>query len=149
MAGWRMIRYEHTQRGTVVMVSLLVGAAFCLFLQALIPAPRFVLVVAAGVPVLSAFLFSSLTIQITDRALRWHFGPGLIQKQVSLSEIQEAEATRINFFCGWGIHLTPRGWLYSVSSFQAVAVRLKSGKGFLLGTDEPEQLCRAISLALS
>jgi hypothetical protein len=145
----RMIRYEHTQRGTVVVVSLLVGAAFCLFLQVLIRPPRFVLLVAAGVPVLSAFLFSSLTIQITDRALRWHFGPGLIQKQVSLSEIREVEATRIGFFCGWGIHLTPRGWLYNVSSFQAVAVRLKSGKGFLLGTDEPEQLCRAISLALS
>jgi hypothetical protein len=144
-----MIRYEHTQRGTVVVVSLLVGAAFCLFLQALIPAPRFVLLVAAGVLVLGAFLFSSLTIQITDRALRWHFGPGLIHKQVSLSEIQEAEATRISFMYGWGIHLAPRGWLYNVSGFQAVAVRLKSGKGFLLGTDEPEQLCRAISLALS
>jgi len=104
-----MIRYEQTQRGTVVVASLLVGAAFCLFLQALIPGPRFVLVVAAGVPVLSAFLFSSLTIQITDRALRWHFGPGLIHKQVSLSEIQGAEATRTSFSCGWGIHLTPRG----------------------------------------
>ena len=68
---------------------------------------------------------------------------------MSLSEIQEAEATRSSFFCGWGIHLTPRGWLYNVSSFQAVAVRLKSGKGFLLGTDEPEQLLAALRHAIS
>ena len=144
-----MIRYEHTQRGTVVVASLLVGAAFCFSLQALIPAPRFVLLVAAGILMLCAFLFSSLTIQITDRALRWHFGPGLIHKQVSLSEIQEAEPTRIKFIYGWGIHLTPRGWPYNVSSFQAVAVRLKSGKGFLLGTDEPEQLLAALRHAIS
>jgi hypothetical protein len=143
-----MIRYEHTQRGTVVVVFLLVGAAICLFLQALIPAPRFVLLVAAGILMLCAFLFSSLTIQITDRALRWHFGPGLIHKQVSLSEIQEAEPTRIKFIYGWGIHLTPRGWLYNVSGFRAVAVRLKSGKQILLGTDEPEKLRAAILRAL-
>jgi hypothetical protein len=144
-----MIRYEHTQRGTVVVVSLLVGAALCLFLQALMPAPRFVLLVAAGVLLLGTFLFSSLTIQITDRALRWHFGPGLIHKQVLLPEIQEAEATRINFMYGWGIHLTPRGWLYNVSGFQAVAVRLRSGKQFLLGTDEPDQLQTALRNAPS
>ena len=50
---------------------------------------------------------------------------------------------------GWGIHLTPRGGLYNVSGFRAVAVRLKGGKRFLLGTDEPERVCEAISLALS
>jgi hypothetical protein len=30
-----------------------------------------------------------------------------------------------------------------------VAVRLKSGKGFLLGTDEPEQLLAALRHAIS
>jgi hypothetical protein len=144
-----MVRYEHTQRGTVVVVSILVGAVICLFLQVLIPAPRIVLLVAAGGLGLCAILFSSLTIQISDRALRWHFGPGLIHKEVLLSEIQEAEPARIHFMYGWGIHLTPRGWLYNVSGFRAVAVRLKGGKRFLLGTDEPERLCEAISLALS
>ena len=62
-----MIRYEHTQRGTVVVVSLLVGAALCLFLQVLTPAPRFVLLVAAGVLVLGTFLFSSLMSPVSRR----------------------------------------------------------------------------------
>ncbi len=144
-----MIRYEHTQPGTVVVASFLVGAAAFLFLQALIPAPRLVLLVAAGVLVLGVFLFCSLTVQITDRTLRWHFGPGLIHKQVPLSEIQGVEVTQTRFLHGWGIHLTPKGWLYNVSGFQAVVVRLKSGKQFLLGTDEPEQLQAALLHALS
>ena len=144
-----MIRYEHTQRGTVVVVCFFVAAAVFLFLQALIPAPRFVLVVAAGVLVLGVFLFCSLTVRITDRALRWHFGPGLIHKQVPLSEIQGVQITRTRLLYGWGIHLTPKGWLYNVSGFQAVVVRLKSGKQFLLGTDEPERLQAALLHALS
>ena len=144
-----MIRYEHTQRGTVVLVSLLVGAVFCLFLQTLIPAARFAPILVAGVLALSGFLFSSLTIQITHQALSWRFGPGLIHKQVLLSEIQEVEVVRTDFLWGWGIHLTLRGWLYNVSGFQAVAVKLKSGKGFLLGTDEPGKLQAAIQHTLS
>jgi hypothetical protein len=132
-----------------VVISILVGAALFLSLQVLVPEPRFAMFVVGGILALCAFLFSSLTIRVTDRALCWHFGPGLIRKEVPLSEIQEVEPTRTSFMCGWGIHLTPRGWLYNVSGFQAVTVRLKSGKGFLLGTDEPERLCHAISLALS
>ncbi len=131
-----------------MVVSLLVGAAFCLFLQALIPAPPFVLPVAAGVLVLSGFPFSSLTIQITDRELRWKFGPGLIRKEVPLHEIERAEVTETTLLQGWGIHYTSRGWLYNVSGFRAVAVKLKGGKQFLLGTDEPERLCDGIFLAL-
>ncbi len=61
------------------------------------------------------------------------WGGGVQRKEISLG----------------GIHLTPEGWLYNVSGFRAVAVRLKSGKRFLLGTDEPERLCQAISRALS
>ena len=144
-----MVRYEHTQRATVVVISLLAGAAFLLFLQTLVPAPRFLVLPVTGILLFCAFLFSSLTIRITDRALCWHFGPGLIRKQVPLSEIEWAEPTRIRFVWGWGIHLTPRGWLYNVSGLGAVAVRLKGGKRFLLGTDEPARLCRALSLALS
>ena len=142
-----MVRYEHTQRGTVVVFSVLAGAAFLLFLQTLIPAPRFVVLALTGILTLCAFLFSSLTIRITDRALCWHFGPGLIHMQVLLSEIEKVEPTRIRVMWGWGIHRTPRGWLYNVSGFGAVEVRLKGGKRFLLGTDEPDRLSQALSLA--
>ncbi len=57
--------------------------------------------------------------------------------------------TETTFLQGWGIHYTSRGWLYNVSGFRAVAVKLKSGKQFLLGTDEPAQLRAAIHHVLS
>ena len=143
-----MIRYEHTQRGAVLLVTFLVAALFLLALGMLTPGVRELLFTVIGILAICGFLFSSLTIQITDRVLRWQFGPGLIRKEVPLREIERVEVMETTFLQGWGIHYTSRGWLYNVSGFQAVAVKLKNGKQFLLGTDEPERFCNAISLAL-
>ncbi len=132
-----------------MLVTFLVGAIFLLTASTLVPKGRDVLFTVIGILAICGFLFSSLTIQVTDRALRWQFGPGLIRKEVPLREIERAEVTETTLLQGWGIHYTSRGWLYNVSGFQAVGVRLKSGKQFLLGTDEPKRLCAAISLSLS
>jgi hypothetical protein len=43
-----------------------------------------------------------------------------------------------------GIHLTPCGWLYNVSGFDAVAITLRDGRKFALGTDDPHGLVAAI-----
>ena len=144
-----MIRYEHTQRGTVLLVTFLVSALFLLALGMLTPGVRELLFTVIGILAICGFLFSSLTIQITDRVLRWQFGPGLIRKEVPLREIERVEVTETTFLQGWGIHYTSRGWLYNVSGFQAIAVRLKSGKAFLLGTDEPDRLRAALLQKLS
>ena len=143
-----MIRYEHTQRGTVILAALLIGVAICSALATLAPAPPFVVPMVFGVFVVCAYMFSSLTIQITGRTLCWYFGPGLFRKKILLSDIRGAEVARTRLIHGWGIHRTPRGWLYNVSGFDAVAVRLDTGKEILLGTDEPERLCAAILRAL-
>jgi hypothetical protein len=139
-----MIRYEHTQRVTVILVALVGAAAVCLAVSTAVPAPPYVAPMVFGVFVVCAYMFSSLTIQITGRTLCWYFGPGLFRKEVQLSEIQGVEVTQTRLVHGWGVHLTARGWLYNVSGFQAVAVRLRSGKEFLLGTDEPERLRAAL-----
>ena len=95
-----------------------------------------------GVPVLlvTAWLFHSLTIEIGSGELRWHFGPGLVRKSVPLSEISSAKPVQTNLLEGWGIHMSRYGWLYNVSGFDAVAITLRSGKCFALGTDEPQML---------
>jgi hypothetical protein len=143
-----MTRYEHTQRGTVILVALLIGVAICSVLATLTPAPPFVVPMVFGVFVVCAYMFSSLTIQITGRTLCWYFGPGLFRKKILLSDIRGAEVARTRLIHGWGIHRTTRGWLYNVSGFDAVAVRLDAGKEILLGTDEPERLRAAILRAL-
>jgi hypothetical protein len=143
-----MIRYEHTQRGTVLLVTFLVAALLLFGLGVLVPRVGGVLFAVIGILAMCGFLFSSLTIQVTERVLRWQFGPGLIRKEVPLCEIERVEVTETTFLQGWGIHYTTGGWIYNVSGFQAVAVKLKNGKQFLLGTDEPERVCNQISLAL-
>jgi hypothetical protein len=104
------------------------------------PLPNLRLILAAFFLII-ALLFHSLTIEIGEGDLRWHFGPGLIRKSVALAEIGSAHAVRTNIFEGWGIHLSRFGWLYNVSGFHAVAITLRSGKRFALGTDEPQELC--------
>ena len=98
------------------------------------------ILIAAPIPLLGAWLFHSLTIEIVEGELRWRFGPGLIRKRVPLDMITSAEPVRTNVIEGWGIHLSRFGWLYNVSGFDAVAIRMKNGQHFALGTDEPETL---------
>jgi hypothetical protein len=45
---------------------------------------------------------------------------------------------------GWGIHWSRFGWLYNVSGYGAVAVTLRNGKRFALGSDEPQTLSSLI-----
>ena len=77
---------------------------------------------------------------MTEGELRWRFGAGLIRKRVPLDQIISARAVRTNWIEGWGIHLSRYGWLYNVSGFGAVAIQMKNGQHFALGTDEPEKL---------
>jgi len=76
------------------------------------------------------------------------FGPRIIRKRVRLAEIVGCEPIRIRWWYGWGIHLTPFGWLYNVSGLDAVAITLHAGRRFALGTDDPHGLTAAIRDAI-
>jgi hypothetical protein len=143
-----MLRYDHRQRGTLVRGILLGGAAACALLSGLFREVPSVLMVVVVVLVVSAYLFSSMTVQVDGEALSWTFGPGMIRKRVPLAEIRRAGVTRTRWYEGWGIHKTARGWLYNVSGFDAVVVLRKDGTQFLLGTDEPARLRDAINCAI-
>jgi hypothetical protein len=91
-----------------------------------------------------AIVFSKLTIKIDGESLEASFATGLIRKKVPLAEIAECEPVRIRWWYGWGIHLTPNGWLYNVSGLDAVAIKLRSGRKFAVGTDDADGLTAAI-----
>lgn len=134
-----IVKYQHRQFGTTLVVTLGIGVVICLILANRL-AGAYISFGIGLILVICAVLFSSLSIEITDRHLRWKFGPGLIRKQELLADMVEAKVTKTRFLEGWGIHLTSRGWLYNVSGFHAVAITMKTGKQFLLGSDEPERL---------
>jgi hypothetical protein len=136
-------RYEHTQIGHVIIWPLL---GIILIANGVTEAlAQWPALVVSLILLVCLVLFYRLKITIEDGTLWASFGPGIIHKRVRLAEIVGCEPIRIRWWYGWGIHLTPYGWLYNVSGFDAVAITLRGGKKFALGTDDPNGLTRAIS----
>ena len=145
--------YRHTQRSTAILALFLLAAIVPLAIllfgpgPALPAGPRLVLVATALVLAASAVAFSSLTIEVADGRLSWHFGPGVLRKSIPVATIAGAETTTTKLWEGWGIHLTLRGWLYNVAGRGAVLVTRRDGGRFMLGSDEPDALLEAIRAA--
>jgi len=137
--------YRRRQLARVLLGFLSLPILVCFFTAMGVPAQRNTLFFVCGVLAVVALLFSSMKIEVSDRFLRWSFGPGILRKRVALSRIESVERTRTSWFEGWGIHYTRRGWLYNVSGFEALHVTMKDGKRFLLGTNDAEALIKALS----
>ena len=139
-----MTRYEHTQIGHVIIWALL--AIILITGGGLIGSPfhREAPVVVSTILLVCLVLFYKLRITIKDETLCASFGPGIIRKNVRLAEIVRCDPIRIRWWYGWGIHLTPYGWLYNVSGRNAVAIALRDGRKIALGTDDPHGLTAAI-----
>ena len=101
-------------------------------------------VVSATLLLLTIAAFYKLTIKIDNQALRASLGIGLIQRTIPISEITVCEPIRIRWWYGWGIHFTSYGWLYNVSGWDAVAIALRDGRKFALGTNDPQGIATAI-----
>ncbi|MEA2765629.1 MAG: hypothetical protein QOK07_2033 [Gemmatimonadaceae bacterium] len=138
--------YRHTQIGYLTLIVILVAAVG---IVATLPDDvRPVVLGVAGLMVIIAILFSSLTVAVGDGELRFHFGPGFWRKRIALSDVKAATPTQSRWWEGWGIRITPRGMLYNVSGTGAVEIELRSGRQFRIGTDEPEALVQAIQTEL-
>jgi hypothetical protein len=143
-----MTIYRHTQIGRAILYSTVITALVALLLAGLFPGARMGIVISVILLVVAG-LFSRLTITIDDDYLRASFGPGLVLRKIKVAEIDSCDPIRIRWWYGWGIHLTPYGWLYNVSGFDAVVVTLRNRRRVSLGTDEPAQLAAAIRRAAS
>ena len=145
------VMYHHTQRSRAMLMFLGLASLvpIGIFVSGMLTnidvGARITVLVAAAIMLVSAFVFSSLTIVVRDGQLSWWFGPGVVKKTVPLSTIVSAKPTTTSLINGVGIHLTMRGWLYNVAGRRAVLVTQSDGNRFLIGTDEPERLAKAIS----
>jgi hypothetical protein len=126
-------KYKHTQIGHAIIWALLAGTV--LFAVSAVfessPHPWATLIVSI-VLLVTLVLFYKLTVTVDDESLSACFGIGIIR-----------------WWYGWGIHLTPYGWLYNVSGLEAVAITLRNGRKFALGTDDPQGLVDAIERLIS
>lgn len=139
------IRYHHTQRGTLMLVTMLIAAAVSASAAYSNPSSaRWLLGALAIGFVVLAWLFSSLTVEVNEREFHWHFGPGVWRYRITLAEIETVEIVRNNWWNGFGIRMRPGFRLYNVSGLDAVELRLKTGDIRRIGTDDAQGLAAAL-----
>jgi hypothetical protein len=140
--------YEHTQVGYVIIVGIvaaMVGIGIILAKEG----SNWIAIAVLGVLAVVLVLFHSLTVVINEEELIVRFGPRTIRKRFQLNEVESCQAVRVAWYYGWGIRSTPQGMAFRVSGFDAVQVRLTTGKEYLIGTDVPQELEQAIRQAIS
>lgn len=137
--------YSHTQSGTVTRIAAAVALAAAIYTVARL-GPHPILWLAIGIAVIGVFSLSSMTIEADQNRLTFWFGFGWPRRSFPLAEIQSWTAVRNPWWYGWGIHMTPHGWLYNVGGLGAVQLELQDGRQLRVGTDEPERLCEAIKV---
>lgn len=141
--------YKHTQRGYLIIFTLLIVAGLFAFLlwqshfnKTILFGMVFILLILAS--------FASLTVALDKKFLYIQFGYGIFKRQFLLSEIASVKAVKNHWYYGWGIRLWlwPKMWIYNISGFDAVEIILKNGSVYRIGTDESEKLEQAIRLAV-
>ena len=140
--------YRHTQIGRALIAGLCAVAAVTLVLAMITPMQRGSMLAAVGVVLLCALLFPSLTTVLHADHLHCYFGFGVIGRRIPFAEISGVEVVRNSPFYGWGLRLTPHGWLWNVAGLDAVELRLRGGSKFRIGSDEAPQLAAALQQQL-
>ena len=135
--------YHHTQRGILIVVVCL---ALALLNAAIVWrsgqwSAAIILITLIAV----ALVFSSLTVEINGKELRWYFGPGFWTYRLPLEEIETVAAVRNHWWNGFGIRMRPGFRLYNVSGLDAVELRLRTGDVRRIGTDDPQGLSAALN----
>jgi hypothetical protein len=145
--GLKTMPYRHTQPGILILICCLLSGA--IGVAALGRSGQWPPAIALTVLLLAvAIVFSSLTVEVGDNELRWHFGPGLWTYRLALDQIKEVTVVKNHWWNGFGIRIGPNFRLYNVSGLDAVELRLKSDEVRRIGTDDPQGLAQGLANAL-
>jgi hypothetical protein len=142
--------YQHQQIGWVMLAMLglpLFGlVAFIMVLLARGQVQTAFIIVLIALPfAISLVLFSSLTVEISDTALTWYFGPRFWKNTLPLSQIKTAAQVHTKWYWGYGIkYFGPNRRLYNVSGTGAVEIRANGAGWIRIGTDDPVGLLEAL-----
>jgi len=137
--------YNHTQKGRLmgfILLALILLFAFILSSTGFEPM-AFATMLLVVIIVIS---FTTLNVTIDENYLGIKFGYGIFRKKFPLNEIISAKTVKNHWYYGWGIRLWlwPKMWIFNVSGFDAVEIKMKNNKIYRIGTDEPKELERAI-----
>ena len=144
--------YQHTQTGLLTRRLLraisIITAGSGLFVALRSTLRSIPLLASSAIVFVCATLFDSLTVRVSHDLVEISFGIGIIRKQFDVGNIRRASVVKNKWYYGWGIRLTPHGWLYNVSGLDAVEILMDNGKQYRIGTDQPNELENAISTVI-
>ena len=143
------MNYKHTQIGYFI---IFVSLALVLLFGYILSINKFdpILFAVMLLIVFISLSFATLKVTIDEKYLRIKFGYGLFRKRFPLNEIVSTRAVKNHWYFGWGIRLWlwPKMVIFNVSGFDAVEIKMKNGKIYRIGTDEPNQLESSILQAI-
>lgn len=141
-----MQSYKHRQFGTLMVIGL--GTGLIMMLLILFRTPpgtaRIITVLISMLILCCLLLFWSITVEVKSDIIYVYFGFGIIQRKISLSNIQQVNVVRTPWYYGWGIRPAPHGWMFNVSGFGGVELIFNNNERFRIGSDEPEHLANEI-----
>jgi len=86
------------------------------------------------------FVLMNLITEINEVHIYIKFYP-LFTKTLEWKDIHSARIVDYGFAGGWGIRLgTPYGTLYNVKGSKGLAIEMKNGKKYCIGTQKPEEM---------
>ena len=135
-----MNTYHQNQLNWRVIVPILLGLAVMLVTRSSATRTPGVMAFVAALLAVAPPRLSTSGIAVLSRRLQCGFGLGLIRQ----GGIRCAEAACNKWYRGWGIRLTPRGWLRNVAGLVGVEIVLSEGTIFRIGTNNPIGLPEAI-----
>lgn len=101
-----------------------------------------------GLIVFSVFIFGIIVLfglmrlktEIDQKEIRMRYTP-FIKRNVQWKDIESAKVVNYGFVGGWGIRLwTKYGTVYNTKGNKGLAIELKNGKRFLIGTQKEAEL---------
>jgi len=144
------MKYKHTQISYLILaVTLAILVLFAwTYITAQAEPPSYYSGTNFAVTAIMALIifilasFVSLQIIIDEKYLRIKFGYGIYKKRFLLNDIVSTKTVRNHWYYGWGIRVWfwPKMWIYNISGFDAVEMKLRNGKTYRIGTDEPKKL---------
>jgi len=93
------------------------------------------------------FVAARLTVVVDGSSVSSAFGWGWPRREIRLDEIEGAAAVSNSWWYGWGLRKVPGGWMFNNAGRDAVELRLRSGKVFRIGTDQPDELLAVLERA--
>lgn len=137
--------YHHTQTSTFALWIFAVLAVVLIVPNAV--AGTGALVVIVPIVAFIGFVllaFNQLTVTVEGEHVVAAFRYGWPRRRIDLATVHRVDVVRNSWWYGFGVRITPHGWLYNVWGLDAVQLNFDDGTAFRIGTDEPDALADAL-----